>query len=209
MALVKYNDNSISAITAAAGLANGAMTHIKTVTASDGDATVSFVHGTSDVVLDSTYPIYVIKIMNAHAETNNTDFTFNFTIDGSNWNVTKTTTAFQAYHNEDDGGAALSTVPADDLAQGTGFQQLTLGNVMGNENDECYSGEMYLFDPSSTTYAKHFMSRGVSMHHVSIANDNFAAGYANTTSAVTGVQFKMVSGDTDAGSFKLYGIKDS
>ena len=208
MALVKYNNNSISAVTAAAAIPSGAMTHIKTLTASSS-GTLSFVHGAASVVLDSTYPIYVIKIINAHPATNNTDFTFNFTTDGSNWNVTKTTTAVQAYHNENDGGAALGYETADDLAQGTGFQQLTLGNVMGNENDECYSGEMYLFSPSSTTFVKHFMARGVGMHHVSIANDNYTAGYCNTTSAITGVQFKMASGNTDAGTFKLYGIKDS
>ena len=80
---------------------------------------------------------------------------------------------------------------------------------MGNENDESYSGEMYLFNPSSTTFVKHFIARGVGMHHVEIANDNYIAGYANTTSAVTGVQFKMASGNTDAGTFKLYGLKDS
>ena len=186
----------------------GAMVHIKTLTASSS-ATLSFVDGSDGVVLDSTYPIYVIKIINAHPATNNTDFTFNFTTDGSNWNVTKTTSTFQAYHNEDDGGAALGYVTADDLAQSTAFQQLTVGDVMGNENDECYSGEMTLYNPSSTTYVKHFMARGVSMHHVSIANDDFVAGYCNTTSAITGIQFKMASGNTDSGTFKLYGINDS
>ena len=208
MALVKYNNNSLSAVTAASSLPTGAMTLIKEQTASSS-STIDFVHGTSDVVLDSTYPIYLFKFINAHAATNDTDFTFNFTTDGTNYNVTKTTTAFQAYHNENDGGAALGYVTADDLAQGTGFQQLTIGNVMGNENDESYSGEMYLFSPSSTTYVKHFIARGVGMHHVEIANDNYISGYANTTSAVTGVQFKMASGNTDVGTFKLYGIKDS
>jgi hypothetical protein len=181
----------------------GSMVLISEQTAS-ASASISFTSG-----IDSTYPIYLFKFINAHAATNNTDFTFNFTTDGSNWNVTKTTTAFQAYHNENDGGAALGYVTADDLAQGTGFQQLTIGNVMGNENDESYSGEMYLFNPSSTTFVKHFIARGVGMHHVEIANDNYIAGYANTTSAVTGVQFKMASGNTDAGTFKLYGLKDS
>ena len=181
----------------------GSMVLISEQTAS-ASASISFTSG-----IDSTYPIYLFKFINAHAATNNTDFTFNFTTDGSNWNVTKTTTAFQAYHNENDGGAALGYVTADDLAQGTGFQQLTIGNVMGNENDESYSGEMYLFNPSSTTFVKHFIARGVGMHHVEIANDNYIAGYANTTSAVTGVQFTMASGNTDAGTFKLYGLKDS
>ena len=183
-----------------AGVPSGKLTLLSTQTAS-ASASISFTSG-----IDSTYPIYLFKFINAHASTNNTDFTFNFTTDGSNWNVTKTTTAFQAYHNENDGGASLGYVTADDLAQGTGFQQLTIGNVMGNENDESYSGEMYLFNPSSTTFVKHFIARGVGMHHVEIANDNYIAGYANTTSAVTGVQFKMASGNIDAGTIKMYGV---
>ena len=58
MALVKYNNNSISEVTELASLSSGAMTHIKTITASS-DSTISFVHGSSSVVFDSTYPVYL------------------------------------------------------------------------------------------------------------------------------------------------------
>ena len=91
MALVKYNNNSLSAVTSVASMPSGAMTLIKEQTASSS-ATISFVDGTSDVVLDSTYPIYVFKFINIHPSGTNR-FQFNGSIDaGSNYNVTKTTT---------------------------------------------------------------------------------------------------------------------
>ena len=65
MALVKYNNNSISAVTSAASFPAGALTLIKTLTASSS-STLSFVHGSSDVVLDSTYPIYKFVYINCH-----------------------------------------------------------------------------------------------------------------------------------------------
>ena len=79
MALVKYNNNSLSAITAAAAIPSGAMTLIKSQTASSA-STLSFVHGTSDVVLNNTYPIYLFKLINIHPSAQ-AFFGFNFSID--------------------------------------------------------------------------------------------------------------------------------
>ena len=94
MALVKYNNNSISAITTAGQLASGSMVLIKEQTASSS-STISFVHGSSSVVFDSTYPIYKFEFISIHPQTDNTEFQFNMSIDsGSNYNVTKTTTMF-------------------------------------------------------------------------------------------------------------------
>ena len=87
----------------------GSMVLIKTITAS-ASATLSFVHGTDGVVLDSTYPIYKFEFINIHPATNNVKFQFNLTTDGTNFNVTKTSTYFAAYHSEaDDAGLAYST----------------------------------------------------------------------------------------------------
>ena len=123
MALVKYNNNSISSVTSVAGLSSGAMTLIKEQTASSS-ATISFVHGTSDVVLDSTYPIYVFKFINIHPATDNASFSVNFSIDGgSNYNVTKTTTYFRAIHWEND-TTAFGYDTGGDLAQSTDFQNI-------------------------------------------------------------------------------------
>jgi len=209
MALVKYNNNSISAVTSAASMPSGAMTLIKTLTASSS-STLSFVDGSSDVVLDSTYPIYVFKFINMHPATDEAMFSFNMSVDsGSNYNVTKTSTFFEAFHREDDGGAALGYMTSNDLAQGTGFQNLVGG--LGNNNDDNCNGELYLFGISSTTFVKHFISRLSGNYRAGMGAelDQYAAGYGNTTSAVDGIQFKMSSGNIDSGTIKLYGIKDS
>ena len=206
MALVKYNNNSISSITAASSLPTGAMTLIKSQTASSS-ATISFVHGTSDVVLDGTYPIYLFKFINAHPQTDSQHFNVNFRDGGSSYDATKTTTYFEAEHQEDDGGTGLAYVTASDVAQGTGVQKVA-PNV-GADADQSCSGELWLFSPSSTTFVKHFMMRTSTVRSDNIAFDTYAAGYCNVTAAIDGVQFSFASGNIDSGTFKLYGIKDS
>tara|TARA_S200002703_G_scaffold8973_1_gene8956 strand:+ start:466 stop:1089 length:624 start_codon:yes stop_codon:yes gene_type:complete len=207
MALVKYNNNSLSSVTSAASFPGGAMTLIKTLTAS-GSSNLSFVNGSSDVVLDNTYPIYVLKFINIHAGTHAADFTFNGSTDGgSNYNVTKTTTTFYGYHNESDSASGVDYDSGHDIAQGTGYCQIG-GDAMGTDNDQGCSGTMFLFNPSSTTFIKHFM---VTMNTLTEADYNvneYTGGYCNTTSAVNAIDFKMSSGTFD-GKIKLYGIKDS
>ena len=207
MALVKYNNNSISAITTAGQLASGSMVLIKEQTASSS-STVSFVDGSSSVVLDSTYPIYVFKFFNIHPSTDASEFQVNFSTDsGSNYNVTKTTTLFHSRHSEDDTSeVGISYTSSDDLAQSTSF--LTLFLNAGNGNDESSCGTFTLFNPSSTTFVKHFLSRTQGYHNADSSFEYYVAGYGNTTSAIDGVQFKMSSGTFD-GVIKLYGIKDS
>ena len=207
MALVKYNNNSLSSVTSAAGFPAGAMTLIKTLTASSS-STLSFVDGSSDVVLDSTYPIYVFKFINIHPSANSEDFTFNMSADtGSNYNVTKTTTFFDARHGEDGSDAVLAYSANRDLASSTNFQMLA--REIGNGNDETTSGTLHLFNPSSTTFVKHFISNFNSYYSENYTMNHYVAGYGNTTSAVDSIQFKMSSGNIDAGTIKLYGIKDS
>ena len=140
----------------------GVWTLIKTLTAS-ADGTLSFVDGTDDVVLDNTYPIYKFVFNNIHPATDNVNFLFNMSVDtGSNYNVTKTTTFFLAEHFEDASQAQIGYQTAKDLAQGTGFQSLM--HDLGNANDENLCGEMYLFNPSSTTFVKHFIARTNAMY---------------------------------------------
>ena len=208
MALVKYNNNSISSITATAGLPAGAMTLIKSQTASSS-STINFVHGTSDVVLDNTYPIYLFKFIGVHPATQNVDFVFNGSADtGSNYNVTKTSAYFYATHSEADDIASMAYEADRDLAQSTAFQEIA--SLIGNDNDQSASGELYLFNPSSTTFVKHFIASANSARASSVRSRNqYVAGYFNTTSAIDAIQFKMDSGTLDAGVIKLYGIKDS
>ena len=209
MALVKYNNNSLSSVTSAAGFPAGAMTFIKTLTASSS-STLSFVDGSSDVVLDSTYPIYLFKFLNIHPSSAGTNFRVNFSADtGSNYNVTKTTTVFKAEHHENDSAASIGYETGQDLAQSTNPQMFM---ILDNANDSGGSGELYLFNPSSTTFVKHFIANGTGFV-VDGGNPKqftmYVAGYGNTTSAIDAVQFSMASGNIDAGTIKLYGIKDS
>ena len=207
MALVKYNNNSLSAITSTAGMPAGAMVLIKEQTASSS-STISFVHGTSDVVLDSTYPIYLFKFINIHPATDNVQFMHNGSTDaGSNYNLTKTNTVFEAEHDEADSGATLNYITGHDIAQGTGNAKFTYN--VGNDNDQSVSGEMWLFNPSSTTFVKHFMTVVSNTHNSNYEKNTYTAGYYNTTSDIDAMQFTFSSGNIDAGTFKLYGIKDS
>ena len=185
----------------------GALKLIKEQTASSS-ASISFVDGTSDVVLDSTYRTYIFKFINIHPATNNAKFAFNLSIDGgSNYNVTKTTTMFRASHDEDDSGTSFGYVASQDLAQSTDFQNIL--QALGDNNDSSGSGELFLFSPSSTTFVKHFIARGGQMQENGKALDGYVAGYGNTTSAVDAVQFKMSSGNIDSGVIKMYGLSKS
>ena len=205
MALVKYNNNSISDITTA-GTMSASMALIKEQTASSS-STISFVDGSGGVVLDSTYPIYLFKFINIHNSADDNQFSFNFSIDsGSNYNVSKTSTHFYSILTEAN-SHAFSYYVGGDLANGTGFQITTLES--GADNDECDCGELFLFNPSSTTFVKHFMCTMSELGAAPRASNNYISGYGNTTSAINAVQFKMDDGNIDSGTIKLYGIKDS
>ena len=182
-----------------AAVPTGSLILLSTQTAS-ASATISFTSG-----IDSTYDSYVFKFYDIHPATDGADFTFNLSVDGgSNYNVTKTTTQFNSRHSEDDSTSALSYITGNDLAQGTGFQGIADG--VGSSADESAVGTLNLYNPSSTTFVKHFISNFNNYR----TNDNtynvFSAGYANTTSAVNAVQFKMSGGNIDSGVIKLYGI---
>ena len=190
------------------GVPTGAMTLIKTLTGGNSTTTISFVHGTSSVILDSTYSIYKIKFINVHADANTPNMSFNLSIDsGSNYNIAKTSTAFQAWHKEDDSGTSFGYQAGNDLAQGTGAQRLTSGGMDVANADGSACGELTLYNPSSTTFVKHFMARSSLNSYHPYEYDLHIAGYANTTSAINAIQFDIQGKTFDNGIFKLYGIK--
>tara|TARA_R100000900_G_scaffold145080_1_gene130148 strand:+ start:448 stop:1071 length:624 start_codon:yes stop_codon:yes gene_type:complete len=206
MSIVKLNNNGVKNATAfGSGVTSlGSMTFIKKLTASSS-STLSFVDGASSVVLDNTYKEYLFTFNNIHPATDDANFLFNMSADtGSNYNVTKTSTFFRAFHQEDDSQSGLSYYTGGDLAQSTGNQLLSYG--CGNDNDQCTTGFLHLFNPSSTTFVKHFISRTNTYESTNNSWGGFAAGYANTTSAIDAVQFQMASGNIDAGDICLYGI---
>ena len=187
-----------------ATLEGGAMTFIKKLTASSS-GTLSFVDGSSSVVLDNTYKEYIFIFNNMHPATDDVKFTFQLSIDsGSNYNVTMTTTTFNSIHAESGSESGLSYQSGLDQAQGTSFQNLT--NRLGGDNDQSASGYLHLLNPSSTTFVKHFIATLNIGHYQDYSSNDFTAGYGNTTSALDAVQFKMSSGNIDAGTITLYGI---
>ncbi len=193
---------SVSAVTSFANASGGTLILLSTQTASSS-ATISFTTG-----LDSTYDEYQFKFINVRPATDDATFTFNMSTDsGSNYNVTKTTTYFSAYHDEADTTTQLGYDTSADLAQSTAFQPLVIAT--GNGADENLCGFMQIFNPSSTTYVKHFICNlnTYTFHNYSI--NAYSAGYGNTTSAVNAIQFKFSSGNIADGVFKLYGVKKS
>ena len=208
MGLISNGTTLLDAGALDSGVATGAMTLIKTLTASS-DGTLSFVHGASSVVFDGTYKEYIFKFINMHASTDNSEaqeFEFNVSIDGgSNYNVAKTTTTFRSGHNETDTTTQLSYVGSYDLAQWTGFQGLTEGD--GIDNDQSCSGIIHIYNPADTTFVKHYMSNFNVYRHNNFSANWYTAGYANTTSAVNAIRFKYLGGNIDSGTIKMYGIK--
>ena len=188
----------------------GDMVLIKTITITSNTATVSFVHGSNSVVFDSTYPVYLLRVVNIHNDTDDKTFRYNFTADGSNFNVTKTTTTFRSsnYESGDNDGHEVVYRANADLAQ-SGNPQIW-AEPGGNENDESGSGELWIFNPSGSTFVKHFFTQ---FNHSAYQGKNenyYTAGYCNTTSAITGIRYEMEgSTNIQSGTFKLYGLKDS
>jgi len=179
----------------------GAWNFISKQTAS-ADATIDFTSG-----IDSTYKEYLFTFNNMHPATDSTYFSFNMSIDsGSNYNVAKTSTFFFSQQGESGTGAELNYAAGRDLAQGTGVQHIC--NELGNDNDNSTSGYLRLFNPSSTTFVKHFLgaSNNVFKYSEPYQMNNYFAGYGNTTSAVDAIQFSMASGNIDAGDICLYGL---
>jgi len=185
----------------------GSKVLIKEITASSS-ANISFVDGSSDVVLDSTYPIYKFEFINIHPASDDISFQFQgSTNSGSSYGVTITSSHFRATHGEDGSSAALAYITGGDLAQSTSYQLLA-GSV-GNDADQNLGGELFIYNTSSTTFVKHFTGNFQSIAHSNRTNNQYPAGYFNTTSALNAFNFKFSSGNIDVGKIKLYGIKDS
>jgi len=198
-------NDSVSAVTSFSGVtAGGTLTLLSTQTAS-ASATISFTTG-----LDSTYDAYEIKVINARPATDDTFLQFNLSTDsGANYNVTKTTTLFTAYKNEAGTDYVFAYNTTNDLAQSTAFQSIGNSTGLGSGADENQCIVLQLFNPSSTTYVKHFLVTSQYSSADDYSVNSYVGGYANTTSAVNAIQFKMASGNIADGVFKLYGVKKS
>jgi hypothetical protein len=199
MSLIKLNNNGVKNITSVGNVGTGDLVFISKQTASSS-ASISFTSG-----IDSTYKEYIFFLVNVHPQNTDQNFGINFSTDGgSNYNVTKTGTFFRAYHGESDSPATLEYGTGGGLAQGTGLQ--LIANGVKNDNDSGVSGYVHLFNPSSTTFVKHFISVTNCHNDNGQSMNSYVAGYGNTTSAIDGVLFQMPSGNIDSGDILLYGV---
>jgi hypothetical protein len=188
-----------AALMGTAGVSTADVVLLSTQTASNS-ATISF---TSDIT--STYGEYIFRFYNLNPVTDGTYFGFQANAtDSTSYDETMTTTQYYARHREDDSSTAFVYHDSFDQAQGTAFQNISVG--IGNGGDESSSGELHLFNPASTTYVKHFHSRFNLYHSNNQSIDQFTAGYINTTTAIDDIQFKMDSGNFD-GKIKMWGVK--
>jgi hypothetical protein len=156
--------------------------------------------------IDSTYKLYIFKFYDVNPATDDVSYTFNGSDDASSWSydIIKTTTFFNGgYHAENDSNAGQNYSAGSDIAQGTGYQPISTG--VGNDADSSVAGTLWLFNPSNTTYVKHFYTRANNYSEANGSYDSFAAGYFNTTAAITAIDFKMTSGNMD-GTIKMYGV---
>ena len=200
MALKFAVNNSLSDVTSLpTAIPTGSMTLLQTQTASSS-ATIDF---TSNI--DSTYKAYVFKFIDIHPANNSVEIEFQgSTNGGSSYGVTMTTTNFQASHNEDDSATNLAYITSGDLAQSTSYQRLA--RAVGNDNDQNCAGTFTIYNPSSTTFVKHFISDFNENKGTDGSIRTFTAGYFNTTNAINALDFKASSGNIDSGVIKLYGI---
>ena len=207
MSIVKLNNRGVKNVTSFGSLTSGSMTFISKTTISSPVSSVQFTSG-----IDSTYKEYIFLLVNLHPNSNSEpDIKINFSSDGgSNYNVTKTTTAFYADHNESGSSSGLQYIGDVDLAQSTGGQFIGY-NLEESDADSSLSGIVHLFDPSNTSHVKHFMININMMHLEPQSNNYHIAGYCNTTSAINAVNFigeysEGSSGNIDSGEIILYGI---
>ena len=206
MSIVTLNDRAVRSVTTFGSANAGSMVFIKKLTASSS-GTLSFVNGASSVVLDNTYKEYLFTFNSIHPGTGSQHLSFQGSTDtGSNYGVTTTSTLFRGYHKEDGSDSGVAYRANYDVAQSTGFIPLADGISTGADNDQTVSGYIRLFNPSSTTFVKHYISNFNECHQVDYSIHGFVAGYFNTTSAIDAIQFKMSSGNIDAGDICLYGI---
>ena len=199
MALKFAVNNSLSAITTLpSSISGGALNLISTQTAS-ASASLEF-------SLDDSYDSYIFKFINIHPQTDDVRFEFNMSTDsGSNYNVTKTTTTFRAYHNESDSASALIYDTGRDQAQSTDYQRIFLEQC-GADNDQNGCGTLQIFNPSSSVFVKHFLCTTNHSQHNDYTVNGFLAGYGNTTSPINSIIFRMSSGNIDDGIIKMYGV---
>ena len=175
------------------------------------DTAVSTVDITSGI--DDTYSVYEFHFYNIHASDDNAELQFQVNPSDDEVGVGTgefdtspiVSTFFSAYNLESGGGTpAVAYHGGHDIANAAIFQNIHY-NLWNDVNESGMSGSMTLYDPSSTTYVKHFISR-VSSDGFAMEADVYMAGYINDTTDITQIRFKISAGTIDAGIIKMFGV---
>ena len=190
----------------------GDMQLLTTNTASDS-ANLSFTS-----LIDSTYYIYMFIWQGIKGSSNGNFFNVEFSTDaGSTWSTTKTTSYVYAYHEADAGNTSGLSAPARWIPNATGYQNLDNDN--SSEADASSTGRLYLFYPSayadgtlySGGYKQFFWKAQNKAHDGSEYWSKMVQGmgFLDAGTPVTGVDFKMTTGNVVSGTLKMYGIGGS
>jgi hypothetical protein len=192
-----------AALMGTAGVSTADLVLLNTTTITSDTDSVTW----NSSVITSTYSQYLIKCYITQPATDVVAFTGQLSIDnGSNFNVATTSTHFAPEHTE---SAGQDFGRKADHEQDTGY--ITYAYRTGSGSDECLAMSMKLFNPSSTTYVKHFIIEsqmydgGGSGGGASVTS--YVAGYANTTTAINAMNLKFSSGNIANGIFKIWGVK--
>ncbi len=202
MALNFCNNNSLSAITSIpTSITGGNLTLISTSTISSSTAAIEITSG-----LDSTYKEYIFKFYNLHPVNDGTSWQFQgSTNGGTSYGVNKLSTFVEAEHDEGDSSVAFQyNTGFDRGANSTDY--ITLVGEIGNDNDQSASGFLHLFNPSDTTFVKHYIARTSQSSNADLARDQFIGGFFNTTSAIDALKFEMRVGNIETAVLKMYGV---
>ena len=200
MSIVTLNNRALKDATAVGSITGlGDLIFISRSTASTS-SNISFTSG-----IDNTYKEYIFFWNSINPSNDVTNFEFNMSVDGgSNYNVTKTTTFFRAYNKENAGDKGFAYDNPDDLQQSTNYVRLAVGT--GADGDQSCSGYLHIFDPSDTTFTKHYIARCNNYIGVNYSFDSYMGGYGNTTSAVNAIDFRYSAGNIVSGTIDLYGV---
>ena len=206
---VKYNVDYGDATGGAGGFIKIATNHQATTDGDDGTATFDFTSG-----ITSAHDVYLFEMtgMIPHG-TNQLQFQVD-TGTNTNYNITNTGMRNSYYHANSDSevGHGGHGGPNDNSTAfiTIGIPQKGSGSAGDFQTRGAVGGYLYLFNPSSTVFEKHWIAKisgtgnAGGAHYVESYD---GAGYFQTTTAITRVRFKYSGGeDIDGGRITMFGL---
>lgn len=174
---------------------------LSTTTISSGVANVSITSG-----LTSTFTQYDFEFFTMHPASDQASFQWQVSTDGgSSYGISIRSTAFWVYEADAGSGSTFQYSTQLTLQDSTNYQNFSY--LTGNEDNKCCAGKLTLFNPAGTTYVKNFVARSHNYEHQNTSVDALIAGYVNSTSDIDAIRFQFSTGNIDAGTIKMYGIK--